>query len=864
MKGPALLLLFTTLASLALAEDKPTLPAFASPKEFASFAEKHCLDCHSTEVHKGGFDLEDLLKQPNINKSPAAWHGVLEVMVSREMPPKKKKERPSEDEYHKGEEWIRAQLTAYENFAATQRPRPMRRLNRDEYNRTIQAVFGLPANFRPADAFPPDEAVEGFTNNAEGLTLSRVLVEQYLAAGTEVAKLALSEGAKPESKKYICTNGNKDYGLTLRGHDPGGAILQGKWIGDHLFIERSFPAGIYKVALVGMPKNLDLRPGYTPNFQFRANQMLVHTGDEPLKEGVQMRHEFMLAHAKGGSLNLDFRWTNGFPQNNDLRAAGIPLPEWNKNQGFARTRPWNYYEYVWKTGNKKPETFLANVVWEQKKKENPDLFYPFPYFEDFQLEIEGPLFPEGWPLSRFQRENEKALVEKNSKALGEWLLPQLYRRPVKGEEVEAFAATVANAEKQLSEANPPVPQDKRYPEAVRQALQQALVSPNFIFMVEPGPVGRPLSDHELAVRLSYFIWGSAPDAELAKLADSGQLRPALAAQAKRLMADSRSSGFLDRFTSEWLGLAKLSTIMPEPALYPRFDKQGLLNQDMATEPRAVLGYILKENRSLYELLDADYTFINDRMADHYHLPSLWSMFPLTREGFAPVSGGEFRKVTMPDRQRGGLVTMAAVHAMTSENTRTSPVRRGVWVLEKLFNRTPPPPPPNVNGVLPDTAEGVTVTEKLKLHRNAPNCAGCHQRIDPYGVALENFDVIGEWRDREPPHIDPANPANTVAAVRARLKLKGDGPLPDFPIDNTFTMGTFEGQGVTALKQYLMTNKDKFARGFTEKLTAYALGRKHLITDEPDLDKIRAKANQENFGFQSLIVSLVESPLFLKH
>jgi hypothetical protein len=761
------------------------------------------------------------------------------------MPPPSHKPRPTEAEYAAGEDWVRGQLQAHEALAAANRPRPLRRLNRDEYNRTIQAVFGLPG-YRPADAFPPDDAVDGFTNIGEGLNLSAVLVEQYLAAAAEIARLALPDGPPAKSRKIVYTHNNRDYARTLRGHDPSGAIYKDKWwVGDHLFVDFSGPPGMYAVRLFATPRNLAGRPGYVPNFQYRAGSALVFQGDVEIREGVPFRQEFLLPHVKGGRLNVDFRWTNGFPANNGLRAEGLRLPEWTDKEAHSRRN----------VGKLLRE-------WEQQKKTNPDLAYPFPYFEDFGLEIEGPLFPDGRPLSRFQHENAAALAAKDAAAVARRLLPQLFRRPARPAEIAAFAETVAQAERDLAAAEPPVPADRRFPEAMRQAIQQALVSPHFLFLVEPGPPGRALTDHELAARLAYFLWSAPPDAELAGLADAGRLRPALAAQTRRMLADPRSEAFLDRFTTEWLGLEKLATIMPEPELYKRFDKQGLLRQDMAAEPRAMMGHLLAADGSLYDLLDADYTFLNDRLADHYHLPSLWSMFPLKREGFEPVSGGRMRLVRLPpDVRRGGLVTMAAFLALTSENSRTSPVRRGVWILEKIFNRTPPPPPPNVNGVLPDTAAGNTVAEKLRLHRNAPNCAGCHQRIDPLGAALENFDVIGEWRDREPPHIDPASPSANLAAVRARLGLKRYDPLPTYPIDVSFRMGGIEGEGVPALKRYLLANKDRFARGFTEKLAAYALGRRHLITDEPALERIRTAAARDGFRFRSLIVALVESPMF---
>ncbi|MFM8274499.1 MAG: DUF1592 domain-containing protein [Gemmata sp.] len=811
------------------------LPALESPRGFHGFAKTHCLGCHNSKSPEGGFDLEDALKGKDVSANPAAWHAALERLVSRDMPPKTTKVRPSEEEYRAAEDWARGQLKVHEAVAAAKRPRPVRRLNRDEYNRTVQQVFGLPG-FTPADDFPPDDATDGFTNVGEGLNLSAVLVEQYMAAGERVARLALGDGPKPESKTYTFSLGSKDYAATFRGHDPGGAVWNGKWVGAHLWVTFGGAPGIYKVRLTAAAKNFESRPGYVPNFQYSVDWRAVFQADAPVREG-RLTQEFTFAHYQARGLKFDFRWVNGFPSNANLRPAEYRRPEWTDQDAFKKGSVSRAYS---------------------KDATEP----PFPYFEDAKLEVVGPVYPEGWPMSRFQREVADALARKDAGAVAEWLLPKLFRRPATADEVKDFVEFVARSEDALAGAKPqPLPAAQRFPEAVRVAVRRALVSPHFLFLLEPGPVGRALTDAELAARLSYFLWSAPPDDELTKLAAGGKLRPALAQQAQRMLADPRAGAFVERFTTEWLGLERLATVMPEPELYRRFDAQNLLRQDMAKEPKALMAYLLRENGSLYDLLDADYTMVNDRLADHYHLPSLWARFPLERDGFAPVSGGEFRRVKLPDDRRGGLVTSAAVLALTSESTRTSPVKRGVWVLEKLFNRTPPPPPPNVNGALPDTTGGATAAEKLKLHRNAPNCAGCHARIDPFGLALENYDVIGEWRDREPPHVDPADPANNLAAVREKLKLKKYDPLPTHPIDVTFRVGDFEGKGPAGLKRYLVANKERFARGFSEKLLTYALGRRHLISDEPELARVRAAALKARFRFQTLILAFVESPLF---
>ncbi len=834
--------LFTVFAANASPQEK--LPALDSPAAIQAFATASCLSCHNAKEAEGGFDLEDLLKGKNVSAGPAAWHAALERIVSRDMPPKKAKVRPTEEEYRKAEDWIRDQLRTHEAIAAAARPRPMRRLNRDEYNHTIQQVFGLPGLF-PADDFPPDDATDGFTNVGEGLNLSAVLVEQYLKAGDRVAQLALSDGPKPASLTRTYTIGSKTTATAIQGINNSINMVEGKWVSGELSVKvAQAPPGFYKVRLTATA-NLADRPEYIPNFRYQANERLVFQADSPIRDG-KLSHEFVFAHTQGKLSQIDFNWVNGFSTNGQGRAHEHRQPAWTDKQAHSRKNVANFMAFEYRPA----------------RKDNPDLPFPIPHLTDVKIEVEGPLFLDGWPLSRFQRENADALAKKDAKTIAEWLLRRLFRRPAKAEEIQDFVAFVAKSEAGLADAKPqPIPVAQRFPAAIRLAVQRSLVSPNFLFLVEPGPVGRKLTDHELAVRLSYFLWSASPDDELTKLANEGKLRPALASQAKRMLADPRAKAFVERFTTEWLGLDKLSSIMPEPELYPRFDAQNFLRRAMADEPKALMTHLLKENGSLYDLLDADYTMLNDRLADHYHLPSLWTLFPLKRDGFSPVSGGDFRKVKLPEGQSGGLVTTAAFLAMTSENSRTSQVKRGVWVLEKLFNRTPPPPPPNVNGVLPDTTGGTTAAEKLKLHRNAANCAGCHARIDPFGLALENFDVIGEWRDREPPHIDPANPSSNEAAVRAKLKLKKYDPLPTYPIDVTFRMGDFEAQGPNGLKKYLVANKEKFARGFSEKLLTYALGRSHLITDEPELTSIRERAMKDQFRFQTLLLALVENPLF---
>lgn len=809
---------------------------------------QHCRACHERDKAEGGFDVDDLLAGQTVAHDVAGWRGVLERLVARDMPPEDAKRRPTEAEYRQAEAWLREQLALQEAFSLLQQPRPMRRLSSEEYDRTVREVFGIPA-VTPSESFPPDDAFEGFTNVAEALNLSTVLVEQYLDAGEAIAKLAVVDGSQPPSQRRSFNLGDGDYTRTWRGHDPGGATDKVKgvpaWLGDHMWMSCDGPAGWYKLRLCFTPRNLAVRPGYVPHFQIRFDAVLVAEGDVTIEDGKPAALECLVPST--GMRRIDLRWSNGFPANGGLRAASRPRLAADGKPEFATDTPGEYLGYIWR----------------KQLEKDPGAPYPFPYLTDASLEVEGPMYPDGWPLSRFQRENADAIAAGDRAKIAEWLLPRLYRRPAAKAEIADFDRFMERAS--VAYSDPKVmPEPSKFPDhdGLRLAVARALVSPHFLFHVEQVKVGRPLDDHDLAARLSYFLWGGPPDDPLAKLAADKKLRPVLGREARRMLADPRAEGFVERFTTQWLGLDRLATIMPEDSLYKRFDKQHLMRKDFADEPKAMMRHLLRENGSLYDLLDCDYAFLNDRLADHYHLPSLWPMWPEELPGFTAVSGGDLRKVTLPAGRRGGLVTTAAFLATTSENTRTSPVRRGAWILDKLFNRPPPPPPPNVAGVLPDDGTGETASSMVRAHVSAANCAGCHSRIDPLGLALEHYDAIGEWRDKEPVWVDPANPVRNAEAIKKRYKLYATwSPVPQFPIDDSFAMGGVKGEGAAAVKEYLVANRDTFATGFTEKLATFALGRRPLLTDEPKLHAIRDAAAAADFRLQALILALVESDLF---
>lgn len=394
------------------------------------------------------------------------------------------------------------------------------------------------------------------------------------------------------------------------------------------------------------------------------------------------------------------------------------------------------------------------------------------------------------------------------------LVSRAFRRPARGAEVERladmFAAARASGETVES--------------AMRVAVTAMLVSPSFLFLVEADPPAgeiRRLDDHELAARLSYFLWSSMPDETLAAAADRGELRSddAIVAQARRMLADPKSRALVDNFAGQWLHLRTLPAFSPDRARFPAFDEE--LRDAMRRETEEFFAAIVREDRSIIEFLDADSTFVNERLAKHY--------------GIEGVSGAEFRRVAVNREQRGGLLGQASILAVTSNPTRTSPVKRGRWVLENLLAAPPPPPPPNVPE-LPSSGEALTGTlrQRMEQHRTNPSCASCHKLMDPLGFGLENFDAVGAWRTEDGgAPIDPS------------------GELPD---GRRFA-------GPAELRQVLVARRAEFRRCLVEKLFTYALGRGLEYYDACAVERIAAATEAKGDRFAELVAGIVTSVAF---
>jgi mono/diheme cytochrome c family protein len=410
--------------------------------------------------------------------------------------------------------------------------------------------------------------------------------------------------------------------------------------------------------------------------------------------------------------------------------------------------------------------------------------------------------------------------EESARQILERFAGRAYRRPVTGEELRRLLRFVAMAEKERD----------GFETGVGLAVQAILVSPHFLFRVEIDPrpndpqAIHPISPFELASRLSYFLWSSMPDDELFELARKKTLQSpdVLEAQVRRMLTDPRSRALVDNFAGQWLQLRSLKDFKPDPDLFPNFDEK--LRAAMLKETELFFGSILREDRSILDFLDADYTFVNGRLAKHYGLPG--------------VQGERFRRVSLTATPRGGILTQAAVLAVTSNPTRTSPVKRGKWILDNILGTPPPPPPPGVGELKDDKKAELsgTLRQRMEQHRANPNCASCHQRMDPLGFGFENFDAIGAWRSREGKHV-----------------IDSSGTLPG---GQTF-------KGPSELRAILKQRQDTFARCLSEKLLTYALGRGVERPDRCALDEIVKAAAKDNCKFSRMAIEIVKSDPFQK-
>ncbi len=777
-------------AFLALAPCARTLAAPApapAPKPDHLLA-RYCLDCHDATTKKGNLSLENLdpRNPAHLAADPALWEKILRKLDHRQMPPVGEP-RPDSATFDR----TSAELASALDRLAAAHPQPgrvdtFRRLNRTEYRNAVRDLLAV--DIDATALLPNDEPSHGFDNVAVG-NLSPTLLDRYVSAAQKIARLAV--GAPRKS--------------------PGGDTF------------RVRPDVTQEEHVEGLP--LGTRGGILIPYTFPQDgdyeiQVRLQRDRNEQVEGLKRPHEIevlldrtrlAVATVKppGADKNaeaVDKHLTFRFPVTAGPHDVGVTFPKdpsavlENERAPFAAR--FNMHRHP----RTAPAVYQVTITGPFDPRGPGDTPSRHAIFGS----LSPSLTPSVSPTSEDTRAHQVLTP----------LLRRAYRRPVTDEDLSRPLQFFREGSAEGAGFEP----------GIESALAAILVAPQFLFRLEPAPAAIPsgtayrISDLELASRLSFFLWSSLPDEPLLAAAERGTLsQPAvLAQQVRRMLADARAENLVTNFAAQWLHLRGLDAITPDARLFIDFDDN--LRQAMRRETELFFASILREDRPVTELLRADYTFLNERLAQHYKIPH--------------VFGSHFRRVSFADdpaRQRGGLLRHASILTVTSYATRTSPVIRGHWLLTNLIGEPTPPPPPNVpaldNSVV---SASLPIRQRLAAHREKPVCASCHNVMDPVGFSLENFDAVGRWRTEED-----------------HRPVDASGGLSD---GSTFT-------GVAGLENALLARPELFATTLAEKLLTFALGRGVEPTDAPALRAIVRRAKSNNYRLSALILALTESVPF---
>ena len=726
-------------------------------KDVVPFLVKHCYSCHGNGKKKGQITLDKHTDENAIQKDRMLWESVVDMLRTGEMPPKDKP-RPLAADTENVIKAIDALLTNIDCTGPRNVGRvTIRRLNRSEYNNTIRDLVGI--DFKPAENFPADDTGYGFDNIGDVLSLSPVLLERYLAAAETILDRAvvIMDPVKPAKNKLGGLRASKGVGEVRKGV---GTVVTGK---GEVSATSTIEEGDYTIRIEAFGQQV---------------------GDEPVKATLKV----------GDKIIKDFTIKADKGSNAVVLEVKLPLKAGQTRIALAFLNPFKD----------------ANIA--DKAKQQRELIVRY-------IELDGPYnapkpaLPE--THRRLMAHKVEAKPREAAREIIERFAARAFRRPVKEAEVDRFLKLYDLSAKE----------GDRFENNVRLALSGVLVSPHFLFRIELDPPDAkpgatyPINDFNLASRLSYFLWSSMPDEELLTLAAKGQLRQNVEAQTKRMLKDAKSAAFVQNFAGQWLTIRNLATVAPDAKKFPGFDEE--LRSAMYRETELFFEAILREDRSILDFLDADFSFVNARLAKHY--------------GIEGITGKDFQRVKMPT-MRGGILTHASILTLTSNPTRTAPVKRGKWVMDQILGTPPPPPPPDA-GELEENPKELTgsLRQRLEQHRSKASCAVCHNKMDPLGFAFENFDPIGAWRDKD-----------------GKFAIDPSGVLPD---GKAF-------KGPNELKIILKSKKELFSRNLSEKIMVYALGRGVEYYDKCALDKIIVALDKNDYRFTTLILEVVKSEPFL--
>jgi mono/diheme cytochrome c family protein len=780
------------LAVLAGSVLGPTLAsaADAAAPQAAHWAvlEKYCFGCHNTEDWAGGMAF-DTLNAGNLPADARTWEAVIRKLRGRLMPPPGK-DQPETPQVKGVVTWLETSLDAAAVKEVTPGRVGLHRLNRREYANAVRDLLDL--SIDPAALLPRDDAADGFDNIASALQVSPSFLDQYLSAAQTVATLALGNPASlPAATNYAV----RDAGTQRRHRDGLPFGTRGG-----IVVEHFFPAdGEYALTVANMAGALwvldlehvntlvallDGKEFFRTTIGGEGDIKAIDQLQDPAVDAINKRLKNVRFQAKEGVRKVAVTFLERTLAESDSRLHTI-APDGGQDRiqrlvSFEVRGPFSV------TGVSQSPSRARVLVCQPAKGASAGL----------------------------ERDCAARIVQN--------LAHQAFRRPLNDGDTNGLMRLYDAARK-----------DADFEAGVKRALTGVLASPHFLFrsdlsrdalMTASAGGVHKLSDLALASRLAFFLWSSLPDAQLLSIAERGELQgDVLAAQVKRMLADERAESLVTNFAFQWLNIGKLAEIDADPRIFPYAAGLSDPRPDFREELRLFIDSVLHEDHSILDLLSADYTFVNERLAVHY--------------GIADIKGDRFQRVNLAQPTRYGLLGKGAILMLTSYPNRTAPVLRGQWVLDRMLGTPPAPPPPMVESLKENTdATPKTVRERMELHRRNPSCNACHGIMDPLGFALENFDAVGQYRtlDRD-----------------ARQAIDASGILPD---------GTKVG-GPEDLRKALLARSDQFAQTFTEKLLTYALGRSVEYHDMPSVRAISRKSALDQYRFSSIVMGIVLSDAF---
>lgn len=796
------------LAGICLLTAGPCLAnSPALPTESAAFFRAHCVDCHGGTEPDGGLDLGSLSQDVSDEAVFARWERIYDRIEAGEMPPE---ESPQPSPAERTAILTGLKKTLVEAHAQ-RKGTVLRRLNRREYENTLNDLFGTHLDL--ANRLPEDGRAHEFDTVGAALGISTVQLEQYLAASEAVLEAAIAKkSARPEvtvvRASYADTRGAEQHLGRVWLKRPDGAVV--------FFRRWGYPTGMLREATVAEDG------WYTVRITGYAWQ-----SEEPITFGV-------------GATTF---------------ARGLETPRYGYYQ-LPPGKPTTVELKAWIPSRYMIEVTPYGVTDNYEIKRSGIEAYRGPGLAIQHIEVEGPLvdeFPSRGHSLLFDGLERREIEPRNPQDKKKsWYLPKYeltaeaesripqalqriasaaFRRPATEQDVEPYLALYRAEWERGSSAE----------EALRTATTAIFCSPRFLFLQEPAG---HLDDYALANRLSYFLTRSSPDERLLQLAAEGKLtrdRAVLLGEVDRLLADERSERFVADFTDAWLNLRDIEFTTPDQQLFPEFDT--FLQDSMVEETRSFFRQLIAKDLPVQNLVQSEYAMLNNRLAEHY--------------GIEGVAGPEIRAVPVAaGSPRGGFLSQGAVLKVSANGTNTSPVVRGVWVMERILNQPPAPPPPGIPGIEPDIRGATTLRELLEKHRSLESCQSCHAAIDPPGFALESFDPIGGWRERFRTLGEGEKVDLTVDSNRVRYRL---GP----PVDAAGELADGRAfQNFQEFRSHLAEDRDALARGLASKLLTFAAGREMGFSDRGEIARIAQEAAQRDYGVRELLRQVVTSEIFL--